>query len=320
MMPHRFQPTASRVESLLLGLLLLFAAGAKCLSLTPFFESIEQLSGVSKPLAAGIGLCVILAECGAALALLVNYRSKEAAYVSAAMFTGFAAALSRAIVRGIEIPCNCFGNLGPPMPLKGEVLLDLVLCVLALHLAGTISRSVSPEARRIRIAAPSAAMALLWGSVIFLLPHRHQSIPNEAFWTALHAKIAQSAHFTPSDRMTVILLADFDDFGCHICLDDFLAFCDSLEFSSRARRPCVQLIAARDSAMSDEAQERRLKGWAAGNRYTFPLAIDRVGLFETTHRPKTSVLAVDEEGKILLAAYFPLGPTRRQEFLRAVTR
>jgi len=319
-MPRRFEASALRVESLLLGLLLLFAASAKCFSLTPFFESIEQISGVSKRLAVGIGLCVLMAECAAALALLANYRLREAAYLSAFMFAAFAAALSRAIIRGIEIPCNCFGNLGPALPIQGEVLLDLILCVFALHLGGPITSGVSPDARRIRVTIPLAALALLWGSVIILWPHKHQSIPNEAFWTALRTKIVHSAEFTPSDRSTVILLADFDDFGCHICLDDFLAFCDSLEFSSCGRRPTVQLIAAWDSAMSDEAQERRLKGWAAGNRYSFPLAIDRVGLFETTHRPKTAVLALDEQGTVFRAEYFPIGPTRRQEILRAVTR
>lgn len=315
-----FQIAASRAARLALGLILLGAAISKLLSLAPFFSSVEQLSGIPKQIAVPVGLCVLTAEFAAGLSLLTGYRAKQAAYLSVVLFATFASVLSRAIARGIDLPCNCFGVLGPVLPIRGEALLDLALCVVALHFGRSFHSTGSTEVQPLRITAPAAALVLLWGSALILWPHLHRMSAPDPAWTMLRTKLLRAAGPTPQGHGTVFLLADFDDFGCHLCLDDFLAFCDSLESSSSPERPVVRLIARRDSAMSEEDQFRMLRGWGAGNHYSFSLSIDREGLFDPGRSPRTALVALDPEGRVLSAARFPLGPDRREEILRAVCR
>jgi hypothetical protein len=116
----------------------------------------------------------------------------------------------------------------------------------------------------------------------------------------------------------VILLADFDDFGCQLCLDDFLAFCDSLNGERLRSAVSVRLVARRDSARSGAAQARMLEGWASGNRYRFPVSVDSESLFERSGVGKTSAIVLGVDGHLIDIAHFPTGSDKRNELLRAI--
>ena len=121
------------------------------------------------------------------------------------------------------------------------------------------------------------------------------------------------------DYPAVMLIADFGDFGCQLCLDDFLAFCDSLNCMAAHGFPRVRLVARRDSTRTPVNQARMLEGWASGNGYRFPVEVDMDSLFERTSAEKTSAIVWGRDGRLVDFARFPLGPTRRKELLRALT-
>jgi hypothetical protein len=113
----------------------------------------------------------------------------------------------------------------------------------------------------------------------------------------------------------VYLLADFSDFGCQVCLDDFLAFCDSLNVRTVSAEVQVRLIARRDSSRGEEAQRRFLAGWAKGNGYGFPVEVDSAGVFERRGVVKSSILVERADGEVIARGSFPLGRRRRWEIL-----
>ena len=107
----------------------------------------------------------------------------------------------------------------------------------------------------------AAIAALLWGSTLMVWPHPKTGAPRKI---SVPATFLQEKSEDASRHPAVILLADFDDFGCQLCLDDFLAFCDSLNGERLRSSVSVRLVARRDSARSGAAQARTGEGGAEG--------------------------------------------------------
>jgi hypothetical protein len=268
---------------------------------------------VPEYLAAPAAAVLIALECGTGLLLLTGKYDRIAPSAALFLFVAFTVALSGAIVRGIELPCNCFGSLGPRLPMREQALLDLLLAAVAFFL---IERA--PDTERREFSPPTgvgAVAALVWGSALILWPHPKAGERREI---PVPAAFLQEKSEDASRHPAVILLADFDDFGCQLCLDDFLAFCDSLNgerFRSAVR---VRLVARRDSARSGAAQARMLEGWASGNRYLFPVSVDSESLFERSGVEKTSAIVLGVDGHLVDVAHFPTGSDKRNELLRAI--
>ena len=73
----------------------------------------------------------------AAFLLLARKQTRIAASGALAFFLAFALVLSAAIIRGVDLPCNCFGAFGPDLPMRAQAVLDLVLSALAFALVRT---------------------------------------------------------------------------------------------------------------------------------------------------------------------------------------
>jgi hypothetical protein len=61
-----------------------------------------------------------------------------------------------------------------------------------------------------------------------------------------------------------------------------------------------------------------LEGWAAGNRYLFPVSVDSESLFERSGVGKTSAIVLGVDGHLIDIAHFPTGSLKRNELLRAI--
>jgi hypothetical protein len=119
---------------------------------------------------------------------------------------------------------------------------------------------------------------------------------------------------------SVFFLVDFSDFGCVLCLDDFLAMADSVDRLTRQGKIRTRLISRSHSEKSPELHRRTLKGWMEGNRYGFDAQVDDDSLFERTLCTRTTLVVLDEKKNVMFSGTFPLGPARREEVLQALKR
>ena len=127
-----------------LGGVFVFAALSKLPDLRSFAEAVAnyQLLPAKLVPAAALAFCGVELACG--VALVVGLYTRAAATLAGAMLVVFIAALSQALVRGIDLRCGCFG--GAELATWGTVLRDVVL--LGLAIATAWSQRATPAASR----------------------------------------------------------------------------------------------------------------------------------------------------------------------------
>jgi|GEM_PF-2744229 len=304
---------APEIVRLLLGIVLTAASVSKIFAFRPFVMSASLLLHLPDRASIYAAAVLILLELVTGLVLLLRRSLRGAAISAAALFLLFALVLSAEIVRGVDAPCNCFGVFGPELPARGQAALDVLLALLAFLLIRGNSASAADIAPRTRILIP--ATALLWGIALMVWPRPASG--GETGVRAANIPLPDKFGESPG-RPAVLLLADFDDFGCQLCLDDFLAFCDSLNGERFRSAVSVRLIARRDSTRSASAQSRLIEGWASGNSYRFPVSVDSGAIFERSGVGKTSAILVASDGRLLDVVHFPAGISRRNEILREI--
>jgi hypothetical protein len=277
--------------------------------------SLSNLAYVPGYLAAPAAATLIALEFGTGLLLLTGKSARIAPWAALFLFVAFTVVLSVAIVRGVDPSCNCFGSFGPKLPMREQAVLDLLLAAVAFYL----TRSVSVTEHAARGYSPligvASIAALLWGSALIVWPHPESNEPGEPLFPGA---LREGKSGDVPGHPTVILLADFDDFGCQLCLEDFLAFCDSLNGERFRSVVSVRLVARRDSTRSAAAQARMLEGWATGNRYLFPVCVDSESLFERSGVGKTSAIVLGVDGRLVDIENFPTGGEKRNELLRTI--
>ena len=310
-MRNTIRSYAPEILRLTLGMVLTAASVSKISAFHPFSVSVSLLSGLPQGVSPSAAAILLVLELGTGLMLLLGRSVRAAAASAAILFVLFACVLSAAIVRRVDTPCNCFGAFGPDLPARGQAALDVFLAFLACVLV----RGNSPAGRQVlpslRIVVPLSA--LLWGIALMIWPRQASGgaagVPAGDLPPGIEIGI-------PAGRPAVLLLADFDDFGCQLCLDDFLAFCDSLSGGRFSSAVSVRLIARRDSTRSALAQSRIIEAWASGNGYRFPVSVDSGALFDRSGVGKTSAIVTAPDGRLLDVVHFPSGLRRRIEVLR----
>lgn len=324
-MPHSFASSRGMIllRRLSVGGVFILAGLAKLSAFASFQYSLEQMGWVPMTPIAATG--VIALELMAGSMLLFGIRVREAAALAAGMLLIFAFVLTQSLVRGNELPCGCFGSFGPSLPARWQIVLDLFLVLVALSLtsrrevADVILTKKHVGQSRFRKWGALIAVTAAWSFGVALWPAAIVRGEQDAGPGLTAAKELLFGTNHVQGRSELLLFADFADFGCALCLDDFLALCDSLNGPSARGMVGLRLIARRDIRKTEAAQQRLLEGWARANGYTFPVMIDRDSLFERAMVTKTSVVAFDEKGELLLQARFPIGDARRIELIDAIS-
>ena len=310
MLMHPFRLHALRV---VIGSALLVAGAAKIYAFAPFAAVIHPLIGLRGTPAIAVSVIVIWAELTTGALLIFRRWFRAASVAACTLFLGFALVLTAAVIRGIDLPCMCFGFLAPRLPLRVEAALDILLCLGALECV-----QCAPPARGAtkRISTRVLfACTFIWGSVLISWPG-----PGNAARAAVPAEEGFFGGASPllGDYPAVTVIADFNDFGCQICLDDFLAFCDSLNSMTGRPIPRIRLVARRDFSRTYADQARMLEGWASGNGYRFPVGVDTDSLFERSSAEKTSAIVWGKDGRLVDFARFPIGPAHRNDLIRSL--
>ncbi len=93
-----------------LGGLFVYAAFAKIPDMAAFAGEIANYRAFPAPAVPLLGSWVVGLELFAGLALLVGIAARGAALVVSGLLVVFVAALSQALLRGIDLRCGCFGE------------------------------------------------------------------------------------------------------------------------------------------------------------------------------------------------------------------
>jgi hypothetical protein len=302
-----------------LGGIFCLSSIAKAVAIGPFVLTVQRLTGVSADIAVFLAWATVFAEGALGLLLLSGRWSGVSLPVAAAILVGFAFLLLSFLLRREQLLCNCFGTFFPRLPSRAQILLDLALA--AMGVLATPGRDSPPSTglsrrRTVRILGTAAVLLLCTGVVASLHEPRPPKVRGQFSLLAERSGPSEEMITTP----IIFFLVDFSDFGCVLCLDDFLAMADSVDRLTQEGKIRTQLISRRHPERSPEAQQRMLKGWMEGNRYGFDARVDEDSLFERTQCKRTTMVVLDDREDVLFSGTFPLGPARREEVLQALRR
>jgi len=319
--PIRLTKTLISLIRLLLCLAFLTAALSKLLAFESFTTSVSQIAGQSPEIARPISWIVIGVEAGIGIAFTLRRLVRPASVIAALLLSSFAVLLTSMVLQGREILCHCFGNMFPHLSLGSEIAVDLLLLTGAVFLFCEIQphewRGRSNESRRWRLMLlwSTTIVSILWSMIaMFVLDPAHSSLRIEQRVIGWFLESQPTA-----SGFNVLLLADLDDFGCQLCLEDFVSFCDSLTVLHSSIGLSVQLLVKRDGRHSEPIQAHMLRGWAKGNGFTFPVLLDRDSVYERSGVRRTTLICVDGNKKVVMQETFPLGPGRREEILHQLS-
>ena len=130
-----------------LGAIFAWAALSKLPDMAAFAETVANYRILPPAAVPGFAAVLVGVEAVAAVALLAGVGARAAAIVAAALLLAFTAALSQALVRGIDLACGCFG--GGDSASWWTVARDVALFAAALASAALgPGRLLAPPPRR----------------------------------------------------------------------------------------------------------------------------------------------------------------------------
>jgi hypothetical protein len=119
------------------------------------------------------------------------------------------------------------------------------------------------------------------------------------------SSLRPSGQSAATAKGTIAFFIRFVDFGCTVCLNNFLEFSDSLKSSREVRDDDILLIVLRDES-SERRQRSMLTKWAGANNLPFPVYLAREEIFDSCNIGHSSVVVLDKRGEVDLSEELPL--------------
>jgi hypothetical protein len=153
---------------LLLAAVFAIAAAGKLVGRSGTVETLAEF-GVPAAIRRPAAIALPLAELAIAVALLPAATAPWAALAATLLLAVFTAAVARALLRGQEVDCNCFGSLGSSRVSRWTAVRNVLLLVLAGGVA--IAAQSDPGTSAVAWVAnlDTAQLALLCGGVAIVL-------------------------------------------------------------------------------------------------------------------------------------------------------
>lgn len=176
--------TAVLLARLLLAGVLLVAGAGKLLDLEASRRAVAGF-GVPRMLARVSGTLLPFAELGIAVALVVHPSSRWAAVVAVALLVVFIAGIARALARGEEPDCGCFGALHSAPAGRGQIIRNALLAALGIFVIAAgpgratdawISGPSATQALVAAFAVASVALAALAATLLRQRQHLRESL------------------------------------------------------------------------------------------------------------------------------------------------
>ena len=117
----------------------------------------------------------------------------------------------------------------------------------------------------------------------------------------------------------LVFLLNFSDFGCELCLNDFLDFCDSLRAAAvEKRKGSVVMCFLRDKNPTSY-QSTTLHKWARAAGIPFPLMLAESGEYSAVWFEHSRAYLIGNNGHIELCSDIPTTPSMKRLFLERLS-
>jgi len=308
-----------KIARWVLGAVFVAAAASKGVDVEPFVLTVQRICHLDSAIARWVALLLVSAEALLGFLLLAAGRRREYLAAAATLLLCFAATLAAGLYRGEAIVCNCFGPLGPKLPVPWQILLDIALASLGMaglwaHPAG---RTLRFRRRMLLHGLLIVGVALTCGAVA-----ASTSVGDAKAGAGKFSVLASmdGTPGAPSRVPSLFFLVNFADFGCVLCLDDFLALADSVNRLSQEGKVEVHLISRIRGDRGPERERTMLRGWMEGNHFGFDARVDEDSLIDRLGCTRSTVVAFDTEKRLVVSGAFPLGRVLREELLQELRR
>ncbi len=116
---------------------------------------------------------------------------------------------------------------------------------------------------------------------------------------------------TSANRVLLLLVLDFSDFNCPLCLDSLLNFCRMLPPNYSGVSVWGIVVNNKDqdknqNSLSIQIMEKRIRGFIEANDIGFPLVLDRHGMFNRLSHQGSTLMVLDFKKQIVSSYDFPL--------------
>lgn len=111
-----------------------------------------------------------------------------------------------------------------------------------------------------------------------------------------------------NDGNKLLLFIDFDSFECHLCMEDFLDFCDTLSnfYETHKVNPPILMIVKKESRYRLD-EEDRLSLWKKYNHAEFKHIIVPDSIFKLYNITDVLGVVINNNNKIIYQKSFPMG-------------
>ncbi len=118
----------------------------------------------------------------------------------------------------------------------------------------------------------------------------------------------------------LVFLLNFSDFGCELCLDDFLDLCDSLRAAGvEKRKGSVVMCFLRDKNPISY-QSTTLQKWARASGIPFPMTLEEEGEYSAVWFRHSRAYLIGNNGHIELSCDIPTPPPMKRLIVDRVSR
>ncbi len=282
-----------------------------------FAATVAALVPATHAVAPGVAMVIVAIEIAGALALLADYRTRMISLLFCVVVGAFIWVLSAAILSGEEMSCNCFGIIGIALSNTQELFLDLVLFnAFAVLAACTPRRDAVPSggdaSTGVSARLVAGGMLVLLEVLLVLLVLRGGTDRSGLTFDAVigFAERADARFAARDNGNRGLLLMNYTDLNCPLCLDDFTVLLDSLESRFGENSDRVLLVFKEDQFIRSDSS-RHMRRWIAANGIAFPVFVAPDSVFDRTRFEKSTALVIDRRNHVLLAERFPMGITKR---------
>lgn len=302
---------------LILGFIFLVTGISKIPIFDAFAYSITELVPLSGTLLTLTAAAAIAFEIVVGLALIFNKWTQLFSGLLALMLLTFIILLSSALFRYESYICTCFGVLGLKLPVKEQIIVDMVLLLMTL-IVFFYSRTESKFFARIRqhavkIIASAVILAIIWSGLIIVQP---QVIFGDKPELAIDTHIVfNELPHRDSFHPRLVFMIDMADFLCPDCVADFLGMAERITEKPQVVSDHVFILVKSVDFLEPDEQYRHIERWRTEHDYPFPLPIDSDDLFTRAGFDKSTALLYTALGSLEDVETFPMGSRRRNEII-----
>ncbi len=300
---------------LILGVIFLVTGISKIPIFDAFAYSITELVPLSGTVLTVTAVAAIMFEIVVGLALIFNKRTQLFSGLLSLMLITFIVMLSSALFRYESYICTCFGVLGLKLPVKEQILVDIVLLIMTL-LVFLYSQTESKFFARIRqhspkIIASAVTISIIWSGLIIVQPRVIFGEKPEL--TVNTQMVFDEIPHRDSFHPRLVFMIDMADFLCPDCVDDFLGMAERITEKPPEISDNVFILVKIVDFMDRDEQHEYIEKWRAEHNYPLPMQIDIDDLFTRAGFDKSTALLYTGLGSLEDVETFPMGPRRRNE-------